>query len=247
MHTLQDNEGLIEAARHGDRRARERLVADHLHTVRAVALHYQGLGLPIDDLVQEGSIGLLEAIERYDPHRGSDFETYVRFRARRAIRNALTEKSRLIRLPKQIVERRRAIDRVTASLVAAEGRRATVEEVAAAVGLPESSVLEIQGVAGTPVSLDQSVLPDGSTLESVVADAAAVDPAVEALEHDEVERVDAAVAALPQRQREIITRHFGVGRPPEEIADVAHELHLSQQRTRTIERDALYALRESLD
>ena len=248
MHRSNDEDAtLLAAAKRGDRRARERIVANHLHDIRSVAFHYRGLGLPFDDLMQEGSLGLLEAISLYNPARGADFETYARFRARRAIRNALTEKSRVIRLPKQVVERRRAIERTEARLAAIEGHLPTTREVAVALGLPESSVAETRGVSGAPVSLDQTLLPDGSTLEAVVADGTAADPAVEAVEHEQAELVDAAVAALPERQREVLSRHFGLGRSSQEIADVADALHLSQQRTRAIERDALYALRERLD
>jgi RNA polymerase primary sigma factor len=246
MSTAEDAT-VLEAARRGDRRARERLVAAHLGVVRSVASRYRNLGLPFDDLVQEGSLGLLEAIDLYDPARSDDFETYARFRARRAIRNALTDKSRLIRLPKQIVERRRAIERAEARLAAAQGRLPTVEEVAAALGLERSTVVETRDVSGLPVSLDYTVLPDGSPLEAIVADKAAADPELETVEHEQAELVDAALDALPERQREIVTRHFGVHRAPEELADVASALHLSQQRTRAIERDALYALRDRLE
>ena len=245
--TIAENATVLEAARRGDRRAREQLVAGHLRVVRSVASQYRNLGLPFDDLVQEGWLGLLEAIDLYDPARGLDFETYARFRARRAIRNALTEKSRMIRLPKQIVERRRAIDRTEARLAAAEGHAPTPCEVAAALGLAQAAVLKARDVSAMPLSLDQSVLADGSALEAVVADAAAPDPEIEVVEHEQADLVDAALAALPERQREIISRHFGFGRTPEEIADVAAALHLSQQRTRAIERDALYALRERLE
>src|SRR5262249_58666830 len=99
----------LQRAQRGDRRARERLVARHLDDVRSIARRYRNLGLPIDDLVQEGALGLLDSIDQYDATRGPEFEAYARFRVRRAIRNALTDKSRLIRLPKQIVERRRGL------------------------------------------------------------------------------------------------------------------------------------------
>jgi RNA polymerase primary sigma factor len=245
--TIAEDATVLEAARRGDRRAREQLVAGHLRLVRSVASRYRNLGLPFDDLVQEGSLGLLEAIDLYDPARGLDFETYARFRARRAIRNALTEKSRMIRLPKQIVERRRAIDRTEARLAAAKGHMPTPCEVATALGLAQAAVFKTRNASATPISLDQSVLADGSALEAVVADAAAPDPEVEVVEHEQADLIDAALAALPERQREIISRHFGFDRTPEEIADVAAALHLSQQRTRAIERDALYALRERLE
>ena len=92
---------LLRAARRGDRGARARVVDCHLPLVRALAARYRDFGLPLDDLVQEGVIGLLDAIDHYDPSRGPAFEPYARFRVRRAIRNALTEQARLFRLPKQ--------------------------------------------------------------------------------------------------------------------------------------------------
>jgi RNA polymerase sigma factor (sigma-70 family) len=205
------------------------------------------MGLPLDDLVQEGSLGLLDAIDDYDPARSADFETYARFRVRRAIRNALTDQSRLIRLPKQIVERRRALDRVEARLTAATGRRPTIRELASATGVTPSAVVEARRVASAALSLDQPVLPDGSSLDSVVADAAAADPELEAVDREQALLVVKAVAQLSARQREIVSRHFGLGRTSEGMAEVAAALHVSQQRARAIERDALFALRERLE
>ena len=227
--------------------SQEDLIAEHLPLVRSIALRYRGFGLPVEDLVQEGALGLLEAIDRFEPGRGADFEAYVRFRVRRAIRNALTEQSRVIRLPKQIVERRRAIEHAEASLKSATGRTSTSAELAAATGLPESAVIALRSLGTPPVSLDQAVLEDGSTLEALIVDTSARDPEDETVEHEEVEEVDDAVAALPDRQREIVTRHFGLGRDPEQIAEVAADLHVSQQRARAIERDALSTLRDRLE
>jgi RNA polymerase primary sigma factor len=238
---------LFEAARRGDRRARERLVAEHLSAVRSIALRYRNLGLSLDDLMQEGSLGLLEAIDRYEAERGSDFESYARFRIRRAIRNALTEQSRLIRLPKQIVERRRAIERAEASLKSATGRTPSTGELATATGLTPAAVVSARSIGTTPVSLDQSVLEDGSTLEALVSDNSARSPEDETVEHEQAREVDDAVDSLPGRQRLVVSRHFGLGCEPEQIAEVAAELHVSQQRARAIERDALYALRERLE
>jgi RNA polymerase primary sigma factor len=238
---------LLSAAKRGDRRARERIVAGRQGLVRSLASRYRDLGLPLDDLVQEGSLGLLDAIDHFDDARGADFDTYARFRVRRAIRNALTDKSRVIRLPKQIVERRRVIDRSQARLTARRGRPPTVAELAAATGLSPTTVVEALDVAVSTVSLDHPVLPDGSTLESVIPDVTACNPESEAVVHEQAQAIDAAVAHLPARQREIVSRHFGLGCTPEDIAHVAQDLHLSQQRTRTIERDALYTLRERLE
>lgn len=238
---------LLDGARHGNRAARDKLVNEHLPDVRAIASRYRNLGLPLDDLVQEGAIGLLDAIEHYDDDRRTDFEVYARFRIRRAIRNALTDKSRIIRLPKEIVERRRALGRAAARLTSADGVAPTAGELAELTGISVDTVRETQDLNPNVVSLDQVVLPDGSTLEELVQDEASPDPVADVVEREESDLVDRAVAELPERQREIVIRHFGLGREPEEIAQVAAELHLSQQRARTIERDALFTLRDRLE
>jgi len=239
---------LLRAARRGDRGARERLVISHLGLVRSVASRYRDLGLPFDDLVQEGSLGLLDAIDRYDPCRGPEFDSYARFRVRRAIRNALTDQARLIRLPKQVVERRRAIDRTEAKLTAAaNGRVSTPTQLAAATGLSIAAVLEARSARLAPISLDQPILPDGSSLESVVADPAASDPELKALEHEQAELLNAALEKLPERQRRVVSLQWGLGGAPGSNAELAAELKLSPRRTQTIGRDALYELRAALD
>ncbi len=247
MRSRPEDAQLVAAARRGDRRSRECLVAEQLPLVRSIAARYRNLGLPVEDLVQEGSLGLLEAIDQYEVDRGADFESYARFRIRRAVRNALTDQSRLIRLPKQIVERRRAIERAEASLRNTTGHMPTPDEIAAATGLSRKAVLETRGLGATPVSLDRAVLDDGSSLESLVADDSARDPENETVEHEQVQAVDNALATLPERQRTVVSRHFGFDCDAQQIADVAASLHVSQQRARAIERDALYALRDRLE
>jgi RNA polymerase sigma factor (sigma-70 family) len=238
---------LLRAAKRGDRGARERLVALHLGLVKAIASRYRDLGLPLDDLIQEGSLGLLEAIDHHDSSL-SAFETYARFRVRRAIRNALTEQARLVRLPKQIVERRRAVaqadDRLTEAM---NGHRPTLGELAAETGLPTSAVADAGRAAVTTVSLDEPLLPDGTTRESMVADATAPDPLHQTLEHEQARLVRRAVGQLGKRKREVVSHHFGFGQPERPLSDVAAELHLSPRRTQALERDALDELRGSLE
>jgi RNA polymerase primary sigma factor len=238
---------LLRAVRRGDPTARERLVVAHLGLVRSVAWRYRDLGLPLEDLVQEGSIGLLDAVDSFDPARDVAFERYARFRIRRAILAALTGQARLIRLPKAIVERRHALDRVEAAFVAAEhGRRPTSIELAAATGLSPAAVLEARSASLSPLSLDEPFLPDGSPLESVVADPTAGDPELEALEHEQAEQLQAALAALPAVRRRVVSRRFGLGGAPQSAAALAAELELSPQRTQAIARDALHELRAAL-
>jgi RNA polymerase sigma factor (sigma-70 family) len=242
-----DDRSLLHRAQHGDRSARERLVVQHLDDVRSIASRYRNLGLVVDDLVQEGSLGLLDAIDHYDETRGTAFDAYARFRIRRSIRNALTDTSRLIRLPKQLVERIRALDRIDARLTDANGRHPSSARLAEESGLSVAVVRETRALVPVVVSLDQPQLPDGSPLESQIVDEQSPDPLAGATGREETVLIDRAVEQLPPRQREILSRHFGVGCEPEEVPELAADLHLSEQRVRTIERDALYALRDRLD
>ena len=182
------------------------------------------------------------------PTAGHAFETYSRFRIRRAIRNALTEKARLIRLPKQVVERRRAIEHAEARLVAAAaGRTPTPEEIAATTGLSVAAVkARALGELAT-VSLDEPVLPDGSPLEGLVADPQAADPELKLLEREQTKLLAAALADLPERQRRIVSCKWGIGEASTPNRVLASKLALSPRRTQTIGRDALYELRKALD
>jgi RNA polymerase primary sigma factor len=235
---------LVEAARRGDRRAQERIVRDHLGAVRAIARAFRGLGLPLDDLVQEGSIGLLEAIDDYDPARGS-FDSYARLRIRRAVRNALTDQARLIRLPKHVVERRRAIDRAEARLSATG--TPSLSDLASASGLTVADVVEARRFTAPPVSLDAPVLPDGSPLEALVADPNAEDPVAETVLHEDGRLLARALAQLSYRQRRVVCAQLGLdGRARVGGVAVAEELGLSPRRAQTIGREALYRLREDL-
>lgn len=238
---------LVRAAQRGDPHFRDLLVASHLGLVRSVASRYRDLGLPFDDLVQEGSLGLLDAIDQYDRSHGSSFESYARFRVRRAIRNALTDQARLIRLPKQIVERRRAIAHAEARLAAeASGHLPTPAQLAADTGLSVAAVVDARSAGLAPISLDEPLLRDGSSLAAVVADPFAGDPELTAIEHEETELLRAALAKLPERQRRIVSLRWGIGGAPMSNAELATELEVSPHRAQAIGRDALYELRAVL-
>jgi RNA polymerase sigma factor (sigma-70 family) len=238
---------LLQAAQRGDPRARERVVDAHLPLVRAIALRYHDLGLPTEDLVQEGAIGLLDAIERFNPARDIEFATFAWWHVRRAILKALTEQSRLVRLPREVVTRRRALARADARLTAANGRHPTTRQLAAATGLPEAVVDQSRSALHAVVSLDGPAFRDGPALESVLPDPSSLDPEHVTEADEEVRLLGDALAGLPDRQRTVISRHFGLGCPEENINEVATDLALSAQRTRTIERDALYDLRTKLE
>lgn len=224
---------LLRACRRGDRGAEARLVEEYLPLLRHIAAQYRGYGLAQDDLVQEGAIGLLDAIARYDPGRGRPFDSYARFRIRRMIKRALTDQARLIRLPKHIVERRRAILRAENGLLT-RGLPTTPQALADATGLSVRAVLEATGAPHAPLSLDEA--------------GAAGAPAVSAVGDERIDGLERTVAQLPQRQRELIVRRFGLaGDKPLSAVRIAAELELSPRRTQTIARETLDALRRDLE
>jgi RNA polymerase sigma factor (sigma-70 family) len=236
---------LNRAAARGDRAARDRLVEEELYLVRGIAARYRNCGLPVEDLVQEGALGLLEAVDRFDPDRGS-FESYARFRVRRAITNALTEQARVIRLPKHIVERRRALDHAEAALLAAGGH-STPGALAAATGLPPSAVVAARTAPQASLSLDDPVAT-GVPLEAVIANPLSADPVAALIREEDSADLARAVAHLPRRQREVVTARWGLNGSSEPTGRVlAAEMHASPRRTQALTRQALLRLRRDLE
>jgi RNA polymerase primary sigma factor len=240
LHTR--DEQLVARARQGDRAAQRLLVERHLPLVRAIASRYRDLGLPFDDLVQEGSIGLLEGIDRFDPRRGSAFSTFAYWRVRGAISRALTRNGHLLRLPKQVIERRHTVFATSARLATGNGHEPSAAEIAAATGLSTSAVVEALEAPTAIASLDKQAADGGTTLEALVEDPVARDPADEALVQETEQLVSDAVAQLPPRRRFVIRRHFGLDCKAQSLTEIAAELELSAQKTRAIKDRALHDL-----
>lgn len=231
---------MVMRAQRGDSDARRRLVEENMGLVRALARRYRGMGLPSEDLEQEGAIGLLEAIDHFDPANGAGFSTYAYWRVRRTMTHALTDHGRLLRLPKSVLERRRAIADATAALVNA-GRRPTASALAARTHLTAEDVLSALEAPATIASLD-APLEDGSTLESALADPAAAEPAAAALAAVERDALANAIEHLPPRHRAVIDARFGLSGDRQTLAEIGAELHVSPARVRAIEADALHDL-----
>ena len=140
-HAAGHSERLAARARRGDQLARTKLVEEHMGLVRSVAFRYRDLGLPVEDLVQEGAVGLLTAIEDYDAARGASFSTYAFWRVRAAVTHALTAHGQLVRAPRPVLERRRQVAQ-TRQRLATTGREPTPNQLAAAAGLPLSAIVE---------------------------------------------------------------------------------------------------------
>lgn len=243
-HVAGHSERVAARARRGDHVARTKLVEEHMGLVRSVAFRYRDLGLPVEDLVQEGAIGLLAAIDDYDASRGASFSTYAFWRVRAAVTHALTAHGQLVRLPRPVLERRRQVAQARERLAAA-GRQPSLNELAKATTLPPAEVAEALAPANV-ASLDQPAI-DGTALgEQVAADAASL-PEAQLVSSEEVRVVRGAVRHLHGRKRTIVSRHFGLAGKPETLTEIADDLRLSPERTRALKDEALRELAGELE
>jgi RNA polymerase primary sigma factor len=232
-------------AQRGDRDARRLLVERHMSLARSLAWRYRDLGLPFEDLAQEGAIGLLEAIDRFDARKGARFSTYAYWRMRRAMTHALTEHGRLLRLPKSVIEHRRAFAEATAALVNA-GRSPTADALAEVTQLPVREVVAALEAPSGIASLD-APLADGTTIEGALPDPCAADPSTEAVDTIDSAALHEAIGHLPARQRAVIDGRFGLGGEPRTLAEIAADLRISPARVRAIENDAIHELAIELE
>jgi len=234
----------------GDEAARERMINANLRLVVHIAKRYQGQGLGLSDLVQEGMFGLMRAVEKFDWRRGFKFSTYATWWIRQSLQRALQKQAREIRLPAHVAERARRVDRVRQQLSRDLDRDISDEEVAVACGLSLRQVVEVRDAARVVASLDQPVGAEG--------DAAFGDllPSEHGAFEDDVhlglqqESIRRAVADLPEPQQSVIRRRYGIGTGrPESLYQVARELHMGPRRVRDLEADGLAQLarRRELD
>jgi RNA polymerase primary sigma factor len=232
----------------GDERARRVLIESNLRLVVAMARRYQGLGLPFSDLVQEGTVGLIQAVDRFDWRRGRRFSTYAAWWIRQSIRRALTNDSRTIRLPSRLVAKQLATRRAAATLEAGLGRAATTEEIAAATGYAPDAVAVAEQAPLAAASLNENVGGEdgGAQLVEFVADTTAADPEVEAEETSRSEALRAALSALRPRERRIVIDHFGLDCEAHTLEQIASDLNLAPERVRQIEQHALAQLARRL-
>ena len=236
-------ERLAARARRGDRVARTRLVEEHMGLVRTIAYRYRDLGLPVEDLVQEGAIGLLTAIDEYDAGRGASFSTYAFWRIRAAVTHALTARGHVLRVPRPVLERRRALARAHERLLA-HGREPTVAELAETTALSPAEVAEALASA-TVASLDETTSHGAALGELLTSDTASC-PEPRAVEREQARALQRAVLRLHERKRTIISRHFGLDREPEPLTTIAVDLQLSAERTRALKDEALHELATEL-
>jgi RNA polymerase primary sigma factor len=244
--TAAEEVELAQRIEKGDVDAKDRMINSNLRLVVSVARKYQGHGLTLGDLVQEGMLGLIRATEKFDWRRGFKFSTYATLWIRQAIQRGLENSSRTIRLPVHIAQRERKINRTERELATKLGREPTEQELADAVELPVDQVIEIRKAARPLTSLDQPVGDDGETAFGDLLASNAPNPEDEVVSDAGTSAVQEAVNRLPER--DVVELRFGLGgREPTPLRETGRKLGISAERVRQIEEDALERLAESGD
>src|SRR5215211_6282010 len=233
--------GLSKRAQAGDDRARKKLVEKNLRLVVSVAKRYRGMGLPFGDLIQEGNVGLMKAVEKFDPDRGFRFSTYATWWIRQAVQRAVADKGRTIRVAVHMGDKIRKMARVYNELSTEMEREPTDEEVAERLEWTVGEVLDVKSAMPDATSLNQTLSPDGdgSELGELIEDERASEVAGTVIGEMEVGSLKEAVKRLPERHRHVLVRRYGLGdRDTATLAQLSDELGISRERVRQLQREA---------
>lgn len=248
--TAKEELDLAKRIRKGDKHAREHMIKANLRLVVKIARDYEGLGLPLLDLINEGNIGLMQGVERFDPRKGAKLSTYAAWWIKQGIRRALANQSKTIRLPVHVVDKVSQIHRAERKLREHLDRDPTNEELASELKMNPRRVEQYRRASLAPVSLDAAIGgdEDSGRVADVVADPDAEAPFSRLVQETDTELVREVMLTLSERERAILVRRFGLETgTPVTLEEVGEEFGLTRERIRQIQEEALLKLREAME
>jgi len=239
---------LAAQIKRGNKKAREKMITANLRLVVKIAHDFSNYGLPLLDLVSEGNIGLMKAVERFDPMKGGKLSTYASWWIKQSIKRALANQSKTIRLPVHLVDKIGKIRRVSAQMTEELGREPSNDELAEELGLSEAKVAHLKNVAVRPASLDAKISADDDTsFGDLVSDERAEDPFATLRDKDLREEVGDLLDVLDPRERKIISFRFGLaGGKERTLEEVGHKFGVTRERIRQLQNIALLKMRKAL-
>ena len=246
MLTPEEEKQYAELAALGDPVAKNKLVESNLRLVVSVAKHYIGCGVSFQDLIQEGNIGLIKAVDKYDLDRGFRFSTYATWWIKQTISRAITDQNRLIRIPAHMTETINKIKKISRELTLSLQKEPSIKDIADALGITEEELVEINQYMNSISSLD-TPLDEGDgddTVESLIPDTNAIDPEESCEQADMLASINKVLATLSDREAEILCLRFGLnGHQAMTLEEVGEYEGLTKERIRQLEIKALQKLR----
>jgi RNA polymerase primary sigma factor len=240
---------LAKRIKKGDRRAREKMITANLRLVVKIARDYEGLGLPLLDLINEGNIGLMKGVERFDPNKGAKLSTYAAWWIKQSIMAALANQAKTIRLPAHVIERVTKMRRAEVELRDTFDREPTDQELAEHLGLDARRIRQYRQAAKAPISLDAPLGEnEPNHISDVVADPNAAAPFDRIVQENDAGLVRDAMAGLTERETAILGLRFGLdGAKPKTLEEIGAQFKLSRERIRQIQDEALVKMREQIE